>query len=294
MYNLNRGPKPLLISIPISALLLLTLSFSPETHLRNTLKSPTKHTPHLHIHKHYQIAHSACKGTLYPKLCVSTVASFPDLTSKSLPQIISSTVNHTMSEVRASSANYTVIEKRLRSPNPLQKRALDDCLELLDDTISELEIALADLTSIKTVSKHYHDLQTLLSAAITNQDTCLGGFDFGNGTDYVRNYIEKRVVTISKHVSNILVMLKKIPGKHHSTNYKTTSSEVFPEYGHVENGFPTWVSFEDQNLLQAQVNETKFALVVAKDGTGNFTTVSEAVAAAPNSSDTRSISFTLT
>lgn len=193
-----------------------------------------------------------------------------------------------MDEVRASSANCTLIEKRLRGPYPSQKRALDDCLELLDDTVSELEAALADLTSKKSASKHYHDLQTLLSGAMTNQETCLEGFDFGNGTNLARNYIQDRMVTISNHVSNILAMLNKIPGKHHSYGTKTTSSnEVFPEYGRVENGFPKWVSSEDQKLLRAPVNETKVDLIVAKDGTGNFTTVGEAVAAAPNSSDTR-------
>ncbi|PON66306.1 Pectinesterase inhibitor domain containing protein [Trema orientale] len=291
MYNLNRRPKLSLISIPISALLLLILLFSPKTHLTNTPKTPTKHTPKLHFHKHYQIAHSACQGTLYPKLCVSTVASFPDLASKSLPQIIFSTVSHTVNEVKVSSANCSVFEKRLRSFDPVQKRALDDCLELLDDTASELEAALSDLTSKKKASTHYHDLQTLLSGAMTNQDTCLDGFDFGEESNFARNYIQDRIVTISNHVSNILVMLKKIPGNHHFTKTTSSEKEAFPGYGRVENGFPTWVSPKDRKLLQAQVSGTKFDLVVAKDGTGNFTTVSEAVAAAPNSSDTRFVIY---
>ncbi|PON65856.1 Pectinesterase inhibitor domain containing protein [Parasponia andersonii] len=291
MYNLNRRPKLSLISISISALLLLILLFSPKTHLTNTPKTPTKHTPKLHVHKHYQIAHSACQGTLYPKLCVSTVASFPDLASKSLPQIIFSTVSQTVNEVKVSSANCSVFEKRLRSFDPVQKRALDDCLELLDDTASELEAALSDLTSEKTASTYYHDLQTLLSGAMTNQDTCLDGFDFGKESNFARNYIQDRIVTISNHVSNILVMLKKIPGNHHFTKTTSSEKEVFPGYGRVENGFPTWVSPKDRKLLQAQVSGTKFDLVVAKDGTGNFTTVSEAVAAAPNSSDTRFVIY---
>ncbi|XP_062089042.1 pectinesterase-like [Humulus lupulus] len=294
MYNWNGRPKLLFISIPISALLLLTLLFNPKYHLRDTLRSPTKHIQYLHFHKHYQVAHSACQGTLYPKLCVSTVASFPDLISKSLPQIISFTVNHTMNEVRASSANCTFIGKRLRGVSPIQKRALDDCIELLDDTVSELGTALSDLSSKKSASSHYHDLQTLLSGALTNQATCLDGFDFSKESNYVRNYIQNRISTISNHVSNILAMLKKIPGKRGHSTTKTTSfeeDEVFPEYGHLRNGFPTWVSSEDQTLLVAPVNESKIDLVVAKDGTGNFTTVSEAVAAAPNSSVTRFVIY---
>ncbi|XP_060962970.1 pectinesterase-like [Cannabis sativa] len=291
MYNCNGStrPKLLYITIPISAILLLiTLIFSPKTNKLN---------PHnLHFHKHYQIANSACQGSLYPKLCVSTVASFPDLISKSLPQIISLTVNHTMSEVRASSANCTFIERRfMRGTTTIQKRALDDCVELLDDTVSELEAALSDLTSKKSASSHYNDLQTLLSGALTNQGTCLDGLNITKQPNSVlKNYVQNRIVTISNHVSNILAMLKKIPAGKHG-HFTTTSSdqedEIFPEYGHVINGFPTWVSSQDQTLLVAPVNESKIDLIVAKDGTGNFTTVAEAVAVAPNSSDTRFVIY---
>lgn len=85
-------------------------------------------------------------------------------------------------------------------------------------------------------------------------------------------------------MSNSLVMLQKIPGVHRKP-------EVFPGYGRVKGGFPTWVSSKDRKLLQASVNETKFDLIVARDGTGNFTTISEAVAAAPNNSDTRFVIY---
>ncbi|KAM1022121.1 hypothetical protein ACFX2J_042926 [Malus domestica] len=54
----------------------------------------------------------------------------------------------------------------------------------------------------------------------------------------------------------------------------------------VRAGFPTWVSSKDRRLLQSSTNETKYDLVVARDDTGNFTTISEAVDVAPNSSAT--------
>ncbi|EXB33529.1 putative pectinesterase/pectinesterase inhibitor 39 [Morus notabilis] len=198
-------------------------------------------------------------------------------------------LSHTLKEVKASSTNCTNIERNLRSSDPVQKRALDDCLELLDDTIAELNDVVFDLSSRKSASKHFHDLQTLLSGAMTNQYTCVDGFDFAKGK-YVRSNIQERLLTISNHVSNILVMVNKIKSEHKATN-RPTSSEVFPEYGRVKNGFPTWVSSKDRRMLQSTVNATKFDLVVAKDGTGNFTTIGEAVAAAPNNSETRFVIY---
>lgn len=115
---------------------------------------------------------------------------------------------------------------------------------------------------------------------MTNLYTCLDGFAYCKGN--VRNRIQDKLFEISHHVSNSLAMLKKVPGVK-----KPSKSEAFPEYGKLKDGFPLWVSPKERKLLQVVVNETKFNLVVAKDGTGNFTTIREAIVAAPNSSTTR-------
>ncbi|ESW17192.1 hypothetical protein PHAVU_007G218500 [Phaseolus vulgaris] len=257
----------------ISALLFLS------THFTNT---PTRSSEkHLHFHKHMQVAQSTCQGTLYPDLCVSTLATFPDLTSKSVPQVISSVVNHTMYEVKSSFYNCSSLKKKIRNLNPLDQRALDDCLKLFQDTNLELKTTIDDLSKSSIGSKRHHDLQTLLSGAMTNLYTCLDGFAYSKGR--VRDRIEKKLLEISHHMSNSLAMLKKVPG----VKTRTSKSEVFPEYGKMKKGFPLWVSPKDRKLLQASVNESKFDLVVAKDGTGNFTTIGEALALAPNSSTTR-------
>ncbi|KAJ1402382.1 Pectinesterase, catalytic [Sesbania bispinosa] len=280
MNNLRRT-APFLILVFILTIVVLPLLFL-GTNFTHTIASST-HSQEKHLHyfqKHIQVAHSTCQGTLYPELCVSTLSTFPDLASKSVPQIISTMVNHTVSEVRSSSYNCSGLKKKLKNLNPLEQRALDDCLKLFDDTTAELKTTIADLSKTTIGSKKHHDLQTLLSGAMTNLYTCLDGFAYSKGN--VRDRFQEKLLEISHHVSNSLAMLKKVPG-----GKKTSNSEVFPEYGKMKKGFPSWVSPKDRKLLQASVNETKFDLVVAKDGTGNFTTIGEAVAAAPNSSETR-------
>ncbi|KAF5937334.1 hypothetical protein HYC85_024840 [Camellia sinensis] len=285
-HRLSQRPNPLCIIIifltlpTISAIVFLTLS--SQTPL---IKIP-KPKPTITSLIHTQIANTTCDGTLYPDLCVSTISTFPDLLLKSLPQIIAATVNHSVTEVRASESNCSGILRTIPELAPLDKQALDDCIELLDNTIAELKTVIADLSANKTTSKHFRDLQTLLSGAMTNQYTCLDGFAYSKGN--VRPYIEDRLDKISHHVSNALAMLRKIPAANAAAH---GGGEVFPEYGKVRGGFPTWVSRKDRRLLQAAVNQTRYNLVVAKDGSGNFTTIGEAVAAAPNSSETRFVIY---
>ncbi|MED6145279.1 hypothetical protein PIB30_023519 [Stylosanthes scabra] len=202
-----------------------------------------------------------------------------------MPQIISKVVNHTVHEVKSSSNNCTTIIKHLQNTlNTLEKRALDDCLKLFDDTIAELNTTILDLSKKPSYS---NDLQTLLSGAMTNLYTCLDGFSESKNGNAVRGLIEQKVIEISHHVSNSLAMLNKV-----KRSLKKKEEEVYAEYGRMKKGFPSWVSAKDRKLLEgSNVNESKVDVVVAKDGSGNFTTIAEAVDMAPNSSTTRFVIY---
>ncbi|KAF5178562.1 Pectinesterase/pectinesterase inhibitor [Thalictrum thalictroides] len=269
MYILPRRAKFVSSLLPITALLLLLFfTFKPLKHDSKT----SQNKPLLHISKHLQLTHSTCEGTLYPELCFSTLSSIPNLSQKSIPQIISSVVDNTVRLVKSSAVNCTRIRQRLRKLDQLQKRALDDCLELFDYTVYDLNATLSDLSTTSTSAKHYNDLQTLFSAAMTNQYTCLDGFAHGDH-EKVRKLLMKGLNKITHSLSNSLVMLKKIPNLNKSES----------EYGKMVGGFPGWMSRKDRHLLQTPVEAIKFDLVVAKDGSGNFTTITDAVNAAPNS-----------
>ncbi|XP_022953706.1 pectinesterase-like [Cucurbita moschata] len=234
----------------------------------------------------HQTARSLCNGTLFPNLCFSKLSSFPQLASLSPEKLAGSALNFTNDEVHGAYANCSKLKTLFYGGlNPTDRRALDDCLELLDGSIAELQTSIYDLSPSQSAARHSHDLLTLVSAAMTNHRTCLDGFYNSSGT--VRKRVELYLGKIEQHLSIDLAMLKKIPG----VKRAATAEEVLPEYGAVRGGFPMWVSVKDRRLLQASVNETKFNLVVAKDGSGNFTTVGAAVAAAPNSSTTRFVIY---
>jgi hypothetical protein len=80
-------------------------------------------------------------------------------------------------------------------------------------------------------------------------------------------------------VSNTLAMLRRLPSQRRRG---LREEAVLEGYGRVRRGFPA----TDRRRLQ-QAGEVAASAVVAKDGSGDLTTVSEAVAAAPNNSDAR-------
>lgn len=214
--------------------------------------------------------------------------------------------------------NYLSIKKlistRKSSLTKREKSALNDCLELEDETLDELykiEDELKEYPVVnKSVSQQADELKILLSGAMTNQETCLDGFSHDKADKEVifflgllnipgilliltklffclkvREALIKGQMQVFKMCSNALAMIKNLTDADMANEVETSGRHL----DEVENekGWPEWLSAGDRRLLQ----ETTVTpdVTVAADGTGNYRTVSEAVAAAPEGSTKRYI-----
>ncbi|XP_061352811.1 pectinesterase-like [Gastrolobium bilobum] len=143
-----------------------------------------------------------------------------------------------------------------------EKAAWSDCLNLYEDTISILNETLNP-----TRNSPSYDLQTWLSTALTNLDTCQTGFVELGVDNNVLTLIPNK--NISEIISNTLAL----------NNASSTTQENKNSY---KNGFPNWLSHGDRTLLQSSSPSPD--IVVAKDGSGNFKTIKEALEAVPKRS----------
>ncbi|CAL5381493.1 unnamed protein product [Camellia sinensis] len=120
----------------------------------------------------------------------------------------------------------------------------------------------AQQNSLSNHQEEQDDIQTWLSTALTNLETCREGFEELGVADHVYPLMSNNV---SKLISNTLAM-NKVP--YHAPSYK-------------KGGFPSWVKPGDRKLLQTASSLASIAnVVVAQDGSGNFKTIGQAVAAA--------------
>ncbi|KAF8406817.1 hypothetical protein HHK36_005938 [Tetracentron sinense] len=232
----------------------------------------------------HTILKSSCSSTLYPDLCYSEIATVPDATNKlsSQKDVIEMSLNITITAVQH---NYFSIEKLIarKSLTKREKTALHDCLELVDETLDELEKTKDDLEEYpnkKSISQHADELKTLLSAAMTNQDTCIDGFSHDRADKEVRKALLKGQRYVFRMCSNALAMIKNMTDTD-MANEQYKSERRLEEDG---SGWPEWLSAGDRKLLQGSVTPN---VVVAADGSGDYRTVSAAVAAAPEKSSTR-------
>ncbi|KAL8230237.1 hypothetical protein R6Q57_000015 [Mikania cordata] len=224
---------------------------------------------------------SSCSSTTYPELCYSSIISHPDVTKKVKTQkdVIELAVNITQAAVRK---NYFQIKKlsTRKGLTPREIGALHDCLQMVSETLEELEEVargLEEYHSNESLRQHANDLKTLMSSAITDQETCLDGF---SQDKRLRKELEKGQVKVEKMCSNALAMICNMTTTSNTLDQNAAGRKLEEEV------WPEWLSPRDRRLLQSGTT-VRPNVVVAADGSGNYKTVAAAVAAAPSKSSTR-------
>lgn len=174
-------------------------------------------------------------------------------------------------------------------------QALEDCKSLASlniDFISNTLKAVNSSGDVVLPSSNADDLQTFLSAIMTNQQTC------SDGLQSVTKVQDELLVPLSNCTSMYSVSLALftkgwVPKDHKNAN--GTPNHLSFRKGRLSLKMSSkareiydWViSRPGRRLLQAAGDEevvVKDIVVVSQDGSGNFTTINDAINAAPNNS----------
>ncbi|MED6155550.1 putative pectinesterase/pectinesterase inhibitor 41 [Stylosanthes scabra] len=238
-----------------------------------------------------------CKSTPDPKYCKSVLP----------PTKNANVYDYGRFSVKSSISQATkflaLVNKYLQRSNTLSVpaiRALQDC-----KTLGELNLDFLT-SSFQTVNKttrflgsyQADDIQNLLSAILTNQQTCSDGLQEASSAWSVKNGLSVPLSNDTKLYSVSLALFTK--GWVPKTKNKVAKSSV--QVSRKQLGFkngrmpPMTMSSETRaiyesvsrrNLLEPTVGtqvKVNGIVTVSQDGTGNFTTINDALAAAPNKS----------
>lgn len=151
---------------------------------------------------------TVCSVTQYSNSCITAISSLKNLPPKPDPELIFTlSLNITIVELKnISSLPETLISK---SNDPRAGTALRDCVSLFDDAVSQLSNSVTSmvegpgekvLTEVKI-----RDVNTWISAAMTDQDTCLDGLEEMGST--VLDEVRMKVQRSKEYMSNSLAIL---------------------------------------------------------------------------------------
>nr|KYP74388.1 putative pectinesterase/pectinesterase inhibitor 41 [Cajanus cajan] len=213
---------------------------------------------------------STCDATPYPEFCKTILphqyVSTHDRCRFFLQQSLSTT--KTISELVSSylTNQHTIPYSTVH--------ALEDCLNHAELNTDFLSNVLQTIENTVTMTSYQvYDLQTLLSATLTNQQTCLDGFN--------------EVITPYPLVTSALTSPLSDGTKLYSISLALfTLCWVSDATG--SSNSTTVETILNRKLLQTSVDDVLVTqkVVVNPDGSGDFTNINDAVSAAPNNTGT--------
>ncbi|XP_028803335.1 putative pectinesterase/pectinesterase inhibitor 24 [Neltuma alba] len=160
-----------------------------------------------------------------------------------------------------------------------------NCKELLDLAIDHLNVSLSSGQN-SSVLDLFEDLQTWLSATGTYQQTCIDGLEEAKGS--IKNRISSYLKNSTEFTSNSLAIITWIQQATSTLNLRRRRLLTLPN----NNEAPAWLHQKDRKLLASDKDLKKRAdIVVAKDGSGKYRTISEALKHVPEESKKRTVIY---
>lgn len=215
-----------------------------------------------------------CQTTDYKKTCLDSLRGHNSTDPKELIQVA---MQATIAHIKAAIQNSTAL--RQAQADPRAQAALDTCGDLANLAIDDLERSYSkfrqfDITNVDDILL---ELKTWISGAMTHQETCLDAFEKteGDAGARMKDFLKKSM----QMTSNALAMVAEIStflesmgvqGYRQSSRRRRLLSEDLDQLG-------SWVDHDKRKLLSVPPAKIRPNIIVAKDGSGKYKTINEAL-----------------
>lgn len=237
---------------------------------------------------------AVCAVTLYPDSCSSSISSLKsstNVTSNDPEDLFLLSLQAAVKALAEFSSSIQMLVDSDFIKDPLPKNALHNCESIILDAIDYVNMSVVRF--VETENKLFpststiNDIRTWLSAAITYQETCLDGLqEISRGNLELTEEVKTAMRNSTEFTSNSLAIVTKILSKFKfPMNRKLLHSEA--------DGVPSWLyQAENRRILQDLAKKLpKANVTVAKDGSGDFKTIGQAVKSIPERSPYRFVIY---
>ena len=158
---------------------------------------------------------TSCSATIYPRICFSSLLRHADSIQTSPKVLTATALNVTLAAAKSTSALFLNLSQS-HGLKPREIGAMKDCLEVLSDSVNELRESIAEMGKLNgsDFQDIMNDIETWVSAALTDEDTCTDGFEGKAMNGNVKNDVRKLILDIAHMTSNALALINKYASLH--------------------------------------------------------------------------------
>ncbi|CAN1180528.1 Pectinesterase inhibitor 11 [Linum perenne] len=137
---------------------------------------------------------TSCAATSYPTLCIHTLTPYAPTIRTSTRRLAVTALSVSLSTAKSTKSYVS----KLQPSKPREAAAVKDCAEEIEDTVDRLTKSIKELKAMAggraggAFEMMISDVQTWVSAALTDESTCVDGFS-GEVREVVRGKVERVV-----------------------------------------------------------------------------------------------------
>ncbi|KAM7272932.1 hypothetical protein ACFE04_027596 [Oxalis oulophora] len=159
---------------------------------------------------------TSCTSTTYPNVCYQTLYPYATTIKTDPYKLCDTALSVAVKAAKNASSTVSAIAKQ-KGLKTAEKRIVKDCIENVKDSVDELKDSLKSMNDIgnsrgsvdsTSVAYQMADIKTWVSAALTDEDTCMDEFDDGTKVNQaVKKKIRTSVLNVAQLTSNSLALI---------------------------------------------------------------------------------------
>ncbi|CAN6460924.1 unnamed protein product [Victoria cruziana] len=156
-----------------------------------------------------EFVRASCNVTLYPILCVKSLEHLANMINSSSMNLAHAAL--AVSQVHVDQALVIISRLRFMAMGAGEAGALTDCIDNIADSVDEMQRSMREFRRLGSGAGNLRfqisNIQTWVSAALTDEDTCFD--DFGTVDGRLRFTVRRLMRRVERLTSNSLALFNK-------------------------------------------------------------------------------------
>ncbi|KAL3524174.1 hypothetical protein ACH5RR_017008 [Cinchona calisaya] len=159
-----------------------------------------------------------CRTTTYPSLCIQSLSIYANTIQTNPKQLAQTALSVSLDRAQSTRAFVTKLTK-FRGLKSRENAAIRDCMEVMNDGVDRLSKSVQELKNMGRARGpeliwHLSNVQTWVSAALTDYNTCADGFAGRASNGSIKSSIKLRMSNVAQVTSNALALINQFAGQY--------------------------------------------------------------------------------
>ncbi|KAF5182362.1 Pectinesterase inhibitor [Thalictrum thalictroides] len=161
---------------------------------------------------------SSCSVTRYPDLCIQSLAMYSSTIQRSPKQMAQTALSVSLVKARSAKA-YVIKMSKSKGLKRREYQVVRDCVDNIGDSVDRLSKSITELGYMsqgkaESFMWHMSNVQTWVSAALTDENTCVDGFAGRGMNGMVKSTISAKITNVAQCTSNALALINRFADRH--------------------------------------------------------------------------------